>query len=334
MAAGTAEEGGLGVNEREMEVLERYPFRAERISRVRGAFLCETEEGLRLLKETGSTEKRLQWENRILQKFSENDGIRVDSYVENQDGELLTESADHRKYFVKRWYEGRECGMGDSAEILRTVELLARLHIRLGEISSEIPEEKAPASWITILERHNKELVRARNFIRKKHHKSELELKILEDFPYYYDQAVQAVSLAEEAGEIPVLLYHGDFTHHHVLWHGAQAAVIEFSHMGWGVQQEDFYLFWRKALEKHGWNKGLGLAMAERYESVKPLTPAERRYLHVRLSYPEKFWKQVNYYCNRKKSWVPLRNLEKLQVLEKQRRAREEFLHSLKSLWY
>ena len=54
------------MNERESEVLEKYPFRVERMSRVRGAFLCETEDGLRLLRETDSTEKRLQWENQIL----------------------------------------------------------------------------------------------------------------------------------------------------------------------------------------------------------------------------------------------------------------------------
>ena len=36
------------MNERESEVLEKYPFRVERMSRVRGAFLCETEDGLRL----------------------------------------------------------------------------------------------------------------------------------------------------------------------------------------------------------------------------------------------------------------------------------------------
>ena len=344
------------MNEREMEVLERYSFRAERISRVRGAFLCETEEGLRLLKETEKTEKRLRWENRILRCFSENDRIRVDTYVENRDGELLTEGVDHKKYYVKCWYEGKECSMGDTSEILRTVELLARLHIRLAEISAEFWEERDPeasgvcfeknggrsyripevtsTAWIEVMDRHNKEMVRTRNFIRKKHHKSELELKILEDFSYYYEQASRAFSQAKQVEKLPILLYHGDFTHHHVLWNGAQAVVTEFSHMGWGIQQEDFYLFWRKALEKHGWNRKLGLAMLESYESVRPLSSAEKQFLYLRMYYPEKFWKQVNYYSNSKKSWIPLRNLEKLQMLERQREGREAFLNCLKALCY
>lgn len=76
------------MNERESEVLEKYPFRVERMSRVRGAFLCETEDGLRLLRETDSTEKRLQWENQILLQFPQNHRIRVETYVENVDGAI------------------------------------------------------------------------------------------------------------------------------------------------------------------------------------------------------------------------------------------------------
>ena len=105
-------------------------------------------------------------------------------------------------------------------------------------------------------------------------------------------------------------------------------AVVDFSHMGWGVPAGDLYLFLRKAMEKHGWSRRLGEAMLDGYQKVRPLEERERRYLNIRLHYPEKFWKQVNYYYNRKKSWVPVRSLEKLQLLEQQREQQDSFLQA------
>ncbi|MCJ7836840.1 phosphotransferase [Cuneatibacter sp. NSJ-177] len=320
------------MSEREMELWEQYPFEIGKISRVRGAFLCETKEGLRYLRETGSTEKRLRFENEILEKLTELTGIPVDSYVENKEGNLVTESSDKRTFAVKRWPAGRECDMADAGEIVKGAEVLAKLHEGLIQISAETERgAEAAGDWREELSRHTKELLRTRNYIRKKRHKSDLELQILGGFNGYYEQAMDAAARAEAEPAAEVFLCHGDYTHHHLLVQGAQMAVIDFSHMGWDVPAGDLYLFLRKAMEKHGWNRKLGEAVLEGYQKNRELSPGERRYLDIRLRYPEKFWKQVNYYYNRKKSWVPLRNLEKLQLLEQQKEQQEEFLAAMEA---
>lgn len=320
------------MNEREMEVLERYPFQTERISRVRGAFLCETRDGMRLLRETESTERRLQWENRVLRGFPEVGRLRVDPYVENKEGLLVTESSDHRTYCVKKWPGGRECDVSERSELLQAVEALGELHLWFRRIGRNLEMSGSPADWRQELMRHNRELVRTRNFVRKKRHKTELELQILADFPYYYGLAEHALALAD--GPDPgISLCHGEYTYHHVLLSGRVAAVTDFAHMHWGIPQEDLYLFLRKALEKHDWSFSLGKEMLERYERRCPQGEAERRYLYVRLSYPEKFWKQVNSYYNHRKSWVPQRNLEKLKMLEEQRERKAAFLKVLGEYW-
>ena len=318
------------MNEREMELWEQYPFAVEKISRVRGAFLCETKEGLLYLRETGSTEKRLRWENRILERLEEQTGIPVDSYIENKEGNLLTEGSDQRTFAVKRWPGGRECSMAEPEEILRGTEVLARLHQGLQALSGDSGQEEEKAEdWREELARHTRELLRTRNYIRKKRHKSDLELQILSGFPRYYEAARQAAEQAAGEGMGELLLCHGDYTHHHLMVRERDMAVVDFSHMGWGIPAGDLYLFLRKAMEKHSWNRRLGEAMLAGYQKIRPLTDAERRYLNIRLHYPEKFWKQVNYYYNRKKSWMPFRNLEKLQLLEKQQEQQRHFLEAM-----
>ena len=65
--------GGLCVNEREIEVLQQYELTVRKLYRSRGAFYCETSQGLRLLKETEASEERLQWEAWILERCRQMD---------------------------------------------------------------------------------------------------------------------------------------------------------------------------------------------------------------------------------------------------------------------
>ena len=50
--------GGIVMQEYELKILDRYALNVKSTRRVRGAFFCEAEEGLFLLKEAGISEKR------------------------------------------------------------------------------------------------------------------------------------------------------------------------------------------------------------------------------------------------------------------------------------
>ena len=45
--------------------------------------------------------------------------------------------------------------------------------------------------------------------------------------------------------------------------------------------------------------------------------------------YPEKYWKQINFYYNANKAWIPARNIEKLRSLEEQQPVRNRFLEQI-----
>ena len=81
-------------------------------------------------------------------------------------------------------------------------------------------------------------------------------------------------------------------------------AVIEFNRMHRGVQVEDLYHFTRKILEKHGWDLRLGMRLLETYDRILPLNAQERTYLYYLFLYPEKYWKQLNFYYNAGKAWI------------------------------
>ena len=122
-----------------------------------------------------------------------------------------------------------------------------------------------------------------------------------EVLPSFYEQAQEAAgglkAQIEQDGEPENYLCHGDLNQHHILLaEENEMAVIEFNRMHRGVQVEDLYHFTRKILEKHGWDLRLGMRLLETYDRILPLNAQERTYLYYLFLYPEKYWKQLNFF--------------------------------------
>ena len=86
------------------------------------------------------------------------------------------------------------------------------------------------------MERHNRELVRTRNYIRKKRRKSDFERAVSGSFAIFYEQAQEAAgglkAQIERNGEPENYLCHGDLNQHHILLaEENEMAVIEFNRM-------------------------------------------------------------------------------------------------------
>jgi len=47
------------------------------------------------------------------------------------------------------------------------------------------------------------------------------------------------------------------------------------------------------------------------------------------FSYPEKFWKIINYYFNSNKAWYSEKNEEKLKQLQNQEEIRKKFIENM-----
>lgn len=318
------------MNEKGTDVLQQYDLDIIRTSRVRGAVLCETRQGCRLLKEYRGTEIRLSQVQRVLTDLEAVSPVAVDRVIPNKEGKLISMDLDQTPYVVKEWNSGRECDLMSETEVLRGVRLLAALHTGLRQIEDD--SFKQGDGVREEYRRHTAELRRARSFVRKVRNKSEFELCMIRSFPMFFRQAEEAQRLLEEwQQEQPAgsWLCHGEYSHHHILYDGEFAMITDFMGMEKGIQVSDLYYFMRKAMEKQGFCCRTGQKMLEEYDRRLPLTDWDRRYLYIRFLYPEKYWKQINYYFNSNKAWIPARNTEKLKILEEQEPERGKFLDFL-----
>ena len=325
-------------------VIEQYDLEVANIRKGRGAWIFETDRGLKLMKEYKGSVKRLEFEEMVLDAVKEAGMLKVDQYVRNREGELVSQAEDGTRYLVKDWFADRECDLKDTGEILSAVRQIAVLHRALRNV--EAREEWNLKSMISpplykAMEKHNRELKKARNFIREKRRKNEFELCVIESFDRFYDQAQEAEDRMEEVYrtyrdslERVYSVCHGNLNQHHILMGKEYVAVTEFNKMHLGLQTEDLYSFMRKAMEKHDWNPGLGEAMLEAYARVLPMTRPEWECLYCLFLYPEKYWKQINFYYNGNKAWVPARNTEKIAALKRQEECRMQFIGRIKDFIY
>ena len=95
------------MNDKATSVLEQYDMTINRTFKGRGTIICDTEKGMRVLKEyKGRTEKLellLQLQSRL------GDNLRTDTLIRNKEGGLYVRDIDNSIYILEEQVEGKEC---------------------------------------------------------------------------------------------------------------------------------------------------------------------------------------------------------------------------------
>lgn len=331
------------MREYELEVLEQYHIDVESTRKIRGAFFCDTDQGVLALRETNVSKQRALYYYVLLKQLEEAGYDNVDTILPNAAGEMVSDSRDGRHYILKKWFSGNECDVKNERDILLAVRNLARLHLLLywkGSCSLEDKAEIVPpqgADFIDTLERHNRELTKVRKFIRSQPVKHEFEACFLRNYEEMYELALEATERLKRSG-YPMLyqeaihqqsLVHGDYNYHNIIYMKNEIATTNFDKARIDVQVSDLTYFIRKVMEKQRWKVDLGRKMLQAYTQIRPLSIEEREYIFVRLSYPEKFWKTVNGYYLSNKAWIPAKMVEKLEQTIAQTAEKRWFLEKI-----
>ena len=324
------------MNDRAVSLLDQYELEIIRTRKGRGSIICESTQGLFLLKEySGSLEKAAVLD-RLLTRMQESCKVSVECILKNKEGALITQDTDGSRYLVKSWFEGRECNIRDPEECIQAVRTLAELHKSMvcdEEESACLPVQNLKTEY----ERHNKELRRVRRFLKAKSQKTDFEIFLNRQFDPYLEQAEQVLAewetyaYLEQETELQKkrTLCHGDYQYHNLIMVKNDLCVVNFEHLALDCQIRDLYLFLRKLLEKNNWSCHTGEKLLQAYDRVRPLSAADRIGLLYRFAYPEKFWKIVNFYYNSTKSWIPGKNMEKLQKVLNQEKEKQRFLNEV-----
>ena len=321
------------MREYELEVLDQYDMELCSTRKIRGAFFCETDRGSLLLKPVSFSEKKVPLLMKLCEHLEQNGAFHVDTPVLTRDGTGLATYPGGGRYLLKKWFSGRECDVRRETDLLAAVGNLARLHGQMFWTDEELTPSVGRDLRDEFLS-HNRELKKVRAFIRKRTLKGDFELLYLKCFEEMFELAQTAYENLQASSYETLYqksleekrLVHGDYNYHNVLFLSDQVATTNFEQFHIDVQMADFYYYFRKVMEKHQWDCGLGMKLLEEYDRVRRLEKKELEYLAIRLSYPEKFWKIANSYYHSNKAWMPEKNMEKLRICIAQTEARKGFV--------
>lgn len=329
------------MREHELSILEQYDINIKNTKKVRDAVLCDSDKGLFLIKEVRVSEKRLQLLEQLGMHIRKQGYENIDWILKNKEDGLIAVSEEGTKYFLKKWFPGKECDIYKEKDVLDAVENLTRVHRALRKFAPVDLEERFTMSQGEDLRqkyfRHNREMKKVRTFMRDRVGKGDFELAFLKHFDAMYACADCALDelkasnyedLYNESLENCKVI-HGDYNYHNVLMTYSGIATTNFEHAELNLQIVDLYYFLRKVMEKHRWNVELGDKILECYQKYLPFKEGELKFIAICLAYPEKFWKIANSYYRSRKVWIPAKNLEKLEMVIRQTEEKKQFLQTI-----
>lgn len=315
--------------------LAKYQLEAGAITKGRGAYICETSVGKKLLLPYRGSEERADFLRKILSYVREQ-GMPVEQLLTTGEGTVLSKDDSETRYILKDYIVGTECNTQNENELIIAFRELARLHKILEGYQGELPsnmKEETGTMW-DICQKHYREMVNVKNYIKSKKKKNEFEMLFQNNYGHFEENAKNAIKELGETKEhvIAKIICHGDFTQHNIVKTEKGWRIVNFEHINYNYPVTDLCNFLRKIMEKNNWNQQLGEGLLESYGSLRRLTEAEWRQLGLMLLFPEKFWKIMNHYGNTRKSWGAGRDMEKFEKLLEQEQARCNFLEKIFAL--
>lgn len=361
------------MEDRSQEALKRYRLKIYNMYKARGAYIIESDSGLKLFKVFEGSKNRALFEHKIKEHLYQNGYPNVDLFVKTVEDDIISEDSNRCQYIMKNWFWGEECNLMDLSQVEAASANLARLHNILTGIdfNQEQIRHNVSADLAATFDKRNRELKRVKAYIREKRQKNEFELCYLSYYDDFYENGLFALDLLTSScydrlvGEAVQKrqVCHGNYTYHNIIMIKNKTEAIAKTYIppGWinrqpvtiselaggneaiattnfekayiGLQIYDLYQFIRKVMEKNDWDIAFGNSVIDAYDRIRPISGDEMRILYILLLYPEKFWKITNYYYNSKKSWISGRNTQKLKLIGEQNTKKEIFLKSLEALF-
>ena len=324
------------MNDKVLEVLEKYDIEVLRSRKGRGTIICETKKGIKVLKEYKGSRERLLQQQQLLKEVKKRGFYNIDEILLTKEGDILVQDEEMNSYYLKDYWDGKECNIMDYRETATAAEQMALLHKTM-----ELPEfvgmqQLESYSLVKEFEKHNRELVKIRRYLKEKRQKNDFEYYLYRNYDRFLIKAEKILEevkantkvLGEEEFIKKGCLCHGDFQHHNVIFSEDRCYIINFEKFVPDSPMRDLSLFFRKMMEKNNWSKELGQYVLQSYQKQRHISEEEKYQLYYRLSYPEKFWKIANFYFNTPKTWIPPKNMEKLEKILKQEELKFVFLEN------
>jgi len=317
-------------------ILSQYEMEIYEVTKGRGTYICDTDKGKFVLTSFRGTKEKGELLRTYLEKLNKI-GFPVEQVAINRQMQAITEDEETgERFLLKEYISGCELNVNHPQEVQAAAALLAEYHNASAQIEWETPNMSLDCRQMIIQEKekHYRELVKVKNYIRNCKKKTEFERIYLSSYESMFQIAKKSISMLEqEQNDSPrCCICHGDYNQHNVVSSDEKWRIINFENFVYRWSILDLANFMRKMQEKNNWDIAFGSELLESYVRIRPLSSVEYEKLHGLLLFPEKFWKVTNHYMNSRKSWISEKDNEKLKKVIGQEAKRLKFTQNVFSI--
>ncbi len=268
------------------EVLKQYPLKVYNIYRARGAYLLETDSGLKLFKCYEGSRNRALFEHSVKEHLCMHGLYNTDIYVKTLEGDIIASDQFGCMYIVKNWFWGEECNLKELSQIEMASANLARLHSVLKDVefTSDQMKYNVPGNLQEIFEKRNRELKRVKSYICNKKQKNEFEVIYLNFYDEFYEQGLEAASRllsscyhqALEDSICSKMVCHGNYTYHNIIMLKNKNEAVSKTYIppGWinrqPISTADLSSQWSQTIATTNFEKSyIGIQIADLYQFIR-----------------------------------------------------------------
>lgn len=317
-------------------ILSQYEMEIYEVTKGRGTYICNTDKGLRVLTAFRGAKEKGELLRSYLSTLKEA-GFVVEQIEVNKNNEAVTiDEVTGERFLLKEYISGTEVNVNQLREMKEAAALLARYHNIASAMDIEGIDKNIEYGQMVVgeKEKHYRELVKVRNYIRNRKKKSEFERTYLSYHESMLQTAKESIFILDRKNEIQPnsCICHGDYNQHNVIYADKGWQIINFENFVYRWCILDLSNFLRKMQEKNDWDIRVGNEILESYVKERVLQKEEYEKLYGLLLFPEKFWKVTNHYMNSRKTWISERDIEKLKKVIEQEAKRLKFVENLFSI--
>lgn len=268
------------------EALKKYPLKVYNIYRARGAYLLETDCGLKLFKCYEGSRNRAMFEHVVKEHLYMHGYHNIDLYVKTIEDDIIAEDQSGSRYIVKNWFWGEECNLKELSQVEMASANLARMHniLKGVDFTKEQIEYNIEVNLQEIFEKRNRELKRVRGYIREKRQKNEFELLFLNFYDEFYNQGIEAVKKLADSAYRQImdeavknrLVSHGNYNYHNIIMIKSKSEAVSKNNIppGWinnqSISAADISSEWSRLIATTNFEKArIGLQISDLYQFIR-----------------------------------------------------------------
>lgn len=319
---------------------EGYGLKYHGGTRTRTGLVCKTDCGLWELKKARSRKAEIKFAHHVKMCLYQNGFTQLCLFEQTTNGQPYFEN-NGVVYLLEKCMKGTPLEEETPEDFISGSLLMGKMHCCAKGFCTKQQNTETP-TMVTQWQKRWIELLKIKRRIEKQGNYSALDLLILEHYQTFSEQAKKAVTMLQQEDYTALWQSHqksGTFCHNHIkgsnlyqqengeLWIGG------FEH----CTADSFLLdlagylrrFWRKTDRQQDVLEKMLVA----YQTEKPLSDFEKQALYPLIVYPEKFFRLMHEYYNKRQVCVSPAMLERLAEAGTEEEQMTDLWEMLEKIW-